>query len=170
MFGLFRTKLPMVRLDAVDHPTLGRLEPHEEFPGVLRGAVNVDGAEVEVWLAPDGGPLDAALRLATDAVSVLRELDASCRMLIAKDSLNSYNSDWRFGTAVQADGSTKNFEKPPFNEEQFASTLTPTMLEITGGNTIAFSYSDGDMFWGHSLCLTSFDGLALTDVTVEMLG
>ncbi len=160
----------MVRLDALDHPILGRLEPHEKLSGVLRSVVNVDGAQLEVWVAPDGGPLEAALRLATDAASILSELDARCRMLIANDSLASYNSDWRFGAAVQTDGTTKNFEKPALNEEQFASTLTPTTLEITGANMLAFMYSDGDLFWGHTLCLTSFDGLALTDVTVEMLG
>jgi hypothetical protein len=170
VFVLFKTKPPKVRLDALDHPILGRLEPHEELPEVLRSVINVGGAEVEVWVAPDGGPLDAALRLATDAASGLSELDARCRMLIANDSLASYNSGWRFGAVVQADGSTKNFEKPCLNAEQFASTLTPTTLEVTGDNTIALWYSDGDMFWGHSLCLTSFDGLALTDVTVEMLG
>lgn len=35
---------------------------------------------------------------------------------------------------------------------------------------LAFWYADGDMFAGHILCLTSFDGLALTDVNVEMQG
>lgn len=170
MFGLFKTKPPMVKLNALDHPILGRLEPHEKLSGVLRSVVNMNGADVEVWIVPDGGPLEATLRLATDAASVLSELDARCRKFIANDSLAAYNSDWRFGGEVQADGSTKTFEKPPFNEEQFASMLTPTTLEFTGDNTIALSYSDGDMFWGHCLCLTSFDGLALTDLTVEMLG
>lgn len=160
----------MVRLDAIDHPILGRLEPHEELSGVLRSVADVGGAQIEVWIAPDGGPLEAVLGLATEAASMLNELDARCRTLIAIDSLASYNSDWRFGAALQADGTTKNFEKPALNEEQFVSMLTPTTLEITGANMIAFSYSDGDMFWGHSLCLTSFDGLALTDVTVETQG
>lgn len=170
VFGLFKTKPPTVKLDALDHPILGRLEPHEKLSGVLCSVVNVDGIEVDVWVAPDGGLLAATLRLATDAVSAFSELDARCRKLIANDRLASYNSDWRFGAEVQADGSTKTFEKPLFNEAQFASTLTPTTLEFTGGNTIAFSYSDGGMFWGHCLCLTSFDGLTLTDVTVGMLG
>lgn len=160
----------MVRLDAIDHPILGRLEPHEKLSGVLRSVADVGGAKIEVWIAPDGGPLEAVLGLATDAASMLNELDARCRTLIANDSLTSYNSDWRSGAALHADGTTKNFEKPALNEEQFASMLTPTTLEITGAKMIAFSYSDGDMFWGHSLCLTSFDGLTLTDVTVEMQG
>lgn len=126
MFGLFKTKPPMVKLDALDHPILGKLEPHEKLSGVLRSVVNMDGAEVEVLIVPDGGPLEATLRLATDAASVLSELDARCRKLIANDSLAGYNSDWRFGAEVQADGSTKSFEKPPFNEEKFTSMLTPS--------------------------------------------
>ena len=62
------------------------------------------------------------------------------------------------------------FEKPELTETEFAAKLSPTSFQVTGGGLLDFWYFDGEMFWGHSVGLTSFDGLALTDVHVGMFG
>jgi len=100
----------------------------------------------------------------------LAELDASCRTLIAADLLQSYNSEWRFGRVAKADGATEEFEKPALTETELAAKLSPTSFQVTGGGLLGFWYSDGEVFWGHSVGLTSFDGLALTNVLVGMFG
>lgn len=112
----------------------------------------------------------AAVTLAADAISSFAELDVRCRALVAADCLAAYNSDWRFGAVPKADGTMEEFEKPLLTEAQFVSALKPTALEITGASLLALSYEVGEMFWGHWVCVTSFDGLALTDTNVELRG
>ena len=114
--------------------------------------------------------MEAAVALAANAVSIFTELDVRCRALVAVDLLASYNSDWRFGAVLKADGTTDEFVKPIITETQFVSALTPTALEITGAKLLALSYAAGEMFWGHCVCVTSFDGLTLTDTNVELQG
>lgn len=170
MFGLTKKKPPFVRLDVVDHPILGRLESSEKGSGVLGGAVTVGGMTIDISVAPDGAPMEVALALAADAVSMLAELDVRCRALVAADFLTSYNSDWRFGAVLKAHGRTEEFEKPLLTEAQFVSALTPAALDVTGAKLLSLSYTAGEMFWGHWVCITSFDGLTLTDTNVELQG
>jgi hypothetical protein len=125
LFGLTKKKPPLVRLDAFDHPILGRLEPCEKVSGVLGGSVTVGGTTIDISVAPDGDPMEAALALAGDAVSMFTELDVRCRALVAVDFLASYNSDWRFGEVGKADGTTEEFEKSLITEAQLVSALTP---------------------------------------------
>jgi len=170
LFGLTKKKPSFVRLDALDHPILGRLDPSEKVSGVLGGSVTVGGTTIDISVDPDGGPLETALALAADAVSMLAQLDVRCRALVVVDFFASYNSDWRFGAVVKADGTTEEFEKPLLTEAQFVSALNPAELEITGAKLLALSYAAGEMFWGHWVCVTSFDGLTLTDTNVELQG
>jgi hypothetical protein len=159
-----------IKLAGLDHPVLGRLEPHETLSGVLATFTKLGDVQLAIWVDPDGGPLDDALRLAASAMPALAELDARCRMLISADLLPTYNTGWRFGRAAGADGEMVEFERPLLTEAEFSAKLSPTSFQVTGGSLIEFWYSDGEMFWGHSVGLTSFDGLALTDVYVEMFG
>lgn len=159
-----------MKLTGLDHPILGRLEPHEALSGVLATSKQLGDVQIDVWVDPDGGPLDDVLRLAATAVPVLAELDTRCRALIAADLLPAYNTGWRFGRVARADGAMEEFEKPLLTDVEFAANLSPTSFQVTGARVIDFWYSDGQMFWGHSVGLTSFDGLALTDVYVEMFG
>lgn len=170
LFGLSKKKPQSVRLDAVDHPVLGRLEAANKVSGVLSGSVTIGSKPLEIAVVLDGEPLETALTFAAEAVLNFSDLDVRSRALVAAHCLASYNSDWRFGAMQQADGTWEKFEKPLLTEEQFASKLTPDELEITGASLIALTYSAGEMFWGHWVCVTSFDGLTLTDTDVELRG
>lgn len=170
MFGLTKKKPSFVRLDVVDHPVLGHLNPSDRVSGVLVGSVTAAELTIGIFVNPDGAPLEPALAFAAAAVSKFAELDARCRALVADDCLTAYNSNWRFGSVAKADGTTERFEKPLLTEPQFVAALTPTEIETTGAELLAVAYAAGDMFWEHSICVTSFDGLTLTDVRVELQG
>jgi hypothetical protein len=58
----------------------------------------------------------------------------------------------------------------PASYTEIQTLPTPVALEVTGAKLLALSYSAGEMFWGHSVCVTSFDGLTLTDTNVELQG
>lgn len=170
MFGLTRKKPSFVRLDVVDHPILGRLSPSDMVSGVLVGSVTAGDLTIGLSVNPDGSPLETAIAFAADAVSKFAELDVRCRALVADDCLTAYNSNWRFSSVAKADDTTEQFEKPLLSEAQFVAALTPTELETTGAELLAVCYAAGEMFWEHSICVTSFDGLTLADARVELQG
>jgi hypothetical protein len=93
-----------------------------------------------------------------------------CSALIADESLDSYNSNWRIGDVLQADGRTTRLERPELTGEEFRSRLALRSVEVTGSGLASIWYECGDLFWGHSFSVTSFDGASFTDVRVELQG
>ena len=71
-------------------------------------------------------------------------------------------------STCRADGTTEQFERSLLTEAQFVAALMPTELETTGTELLAITYAAGEMFWEHSICVTSFDGLSLADARVEL--
>jgi hypothetical protein len=155
---------------AVDHPILGRLAPHGDDQSTLVGLAPHGARSVTLRVAADDSELGAALELATSAVQSLLVLDAQARKLVSDASLKSYNDEWRFGTSLMADGSARGFEKPALTEDEFCAQLQLEAVEANGATCLTFSYTDGGLFWGHSHYVSSFDGLAMQDVNVSMLG
>jgi hypothetical protein len=103
-------------------------------------------------------------------VGSIKALDAKSRALIAEDSLEGYNSGWRFGEVTPPNGTTEPFEKPALTAAEFCEKLKLEAVEVTGPNTLIFWYGDDEMFWGHSLYMTSFDGVTMKDTHVSMFG
>ena len=154
----------------IEHPLLGSLQPDERFPASLAGRIAYGLGFIAIRIDPDGTPMDGALALASSVVESLAELDSKCRSLIAEDSLDGYNSDWRFGETVNPDGSRTPFERPELARSEFCAKLQFESLEVTGQSTLTFWYGDDDMFWGHSLYVASFDGTTFSDTHVAMFG
>ena len=151
---------------AVSHPMLGALAGTEEE---LRGEASLGAQQVTLTIRPDGGPLDEALRLAVEVVAQLLTLHERSLRKITDESLESYNNDWRVGQKVDADGKAVDFEKPMLSAAEFSAQLTLVDVEACGRDLVALWYDCGDLFWGHSFCATSFDGVA-GDFDVQMLG
>jgi len=155
---------------ALAHPILGRLAPLDDDPSTLAGSIGFGTQAVALRITADDSELAAALELAVSAAQSLLVLDARARILVAETSLHSYNDEWRFGTSLMADGSAREFEKPALTQEQFCAQLTLETIEASGAACLTFWYQDGGLFWGHSHHVASFDGLAMQDVRVSLLG
>lgn len=139
-------------------------------PDGFRTTVLYRERELNVSISLDGCPRESTLGLANHVTAHIASLDDKCKGLIAADSLASYNEGWRMGERLLPDGSTIPFENPELEEREFCERLELTALEITGDQTVTFWYDCGDLFWGHSIYVTSFDGLGFEDTSVEMFG
>lgn len=155
---------------AVEHAFLGILTPDKNVSSVLVAQTAYESRLVEIRVSKDDTSTDEALLLADSAVRSLKNIDIRARLLLADDCLDGYNSDWRFGDAQLEDGSTKAFDKPMLSREDFCTNVQLKTIEICGNSTITLWYSDDDMFWGHDLFVTSFDGLSFADTHVSMSG
>jgi len=159
-----------VPVNPVEHPILGALTPDKTHPHTLVGQVAYGEGFIAVQISPDNKSMDAALSLMADAVSSLADLDEKCRRLIATDSLEGYNTRWRFGQRALTNGAFENFEKPLLSEKEFRANLQFQSVEATGDSLLTLWYGDNDMFWGHGLYVDSFDGVQFKDTHVSMFG
>jgi hypothetical protein len=152
-------------------------EPADDCLSVLiptkegfKSSILNQGHDVEISIDFDGSSPESTLALARKVVTDVQSNDDKCRSRIADELLDSYNDGWRMGEAVQPDGSMKPFEHPRLDKPQFCDRLALASIEVTGDETAALSYECGDLFWGHSLSITAFDGARFEDVHVQMLG
>jgi len=136
----------------------------------LKGAVAFGASEVAITICPDGQPLESAIALGEGVVNTLEAVHEKCCKLIADESLDSYNGNWRIGDVLQSDGSTTRVEGPELTEREFLSRLVLKSIEVTGSELASVWYECGELFWGHSFNVTAFDGASFTDVRVELQG
>lgn len=167
MFGLFGKKTQMRPLPDLDHPTMGRLVGSS---GVLEGTVGSALGVIAISINPDGQPLEAALSLAERAMNCIAALNDRGCDLVAANSLDAYNSDWRFGERLKAGGATERFENPLLSKDEFIASLKLSTVEVTGSTLITLWFECGEMFWGHNFSVASFDGVEFNDVRVELQG
>ena len=150
--------------------------PSANLQGLTRTSSGYEGVlrllerDVKVTIDFDGCSEDSTLNLAEQIVGSIRGIDEKCRNLIADDSLDGYNSDWRTGQVLQPDGSTRSFENPEMERHEFIERLLLSSIGVSGDQTSDIWYECGDLFWGHSLFVTAFDGVAFDDVHVQMFG
>jgi len=167
MFGLFRKTIQVRPLPDLEHPTMGHLAGSS---GALEGAVGSALGAIAISINPDGGTLEAALALAEEAMNDIAALnDRGCN-LVAANSLDAYNSDWRFGERIKDGGARERFENPPLSKDEFIASLKLSSVEVTGSTLITLWFECGEMFWGHNFSVTSFDGIRFSDVQVELQG
>ncbi|GHA76754.1 DUF2262 domain-containing protein [Cognatilysobacter bugurensis] len=154
----------------IEHPVLGNLTPCRELPGSLCGQLRYGEDLIDLTVSPDNKGIECALVLATSLAQSLEHLDFTCRRLVADTSLEGYNSDWRFGLVAQGDGTFERVEEPPLTREDFCRNLKLSSIVASGEAMLLFYYGDSDMFGGHSVEVTSFDGTAFQDTDVSLVG
>jgi hypothetical protein len=138
------------------------MRPHTTFSDSLAGHIQAGAATIKLTVRPDGELMEKAIALAMQVVGDIVALDARARALIAAEFLESYNSHWRFGDVER--------EVPALNVVEFCDTLSFEEVEATGSGMVTLWYGDGDMFAGHNLYVSSFDGVTMKDVNVSMFG
>ena len=139
-------------------------------PDGFKAKLPIQGRELDIFISLDGCSSESTFGLANQVATQVTLLDDKCQSLIAAEFLASYNEDWRMGETGQPDGSTVPFENPLLEEQEFCKKLALTTIEITGDQTTTLWYNCGDLFWGHSLFVTAFDGITFEDTSAQMFG
>ena len=150
------------------HPVLGEVTQEE---GKEEGTTIVlyDERRIEISISGDEIPYEEALEVAASMVQLLPKLDSRAKQLAAAGLTENYNNGWNEYDEQQEDGTYKTVRHPKLTQEEFASKLSLRTVNVTG-EMIDFFYDDQNMFWGHSVVVTSMDGVAFADTTVEIFG
>lgn len=149
---------------------LPELKTDPKSPDRLLGVVPFAGRLVAFSIEIDGSPAKEVMDYASRAVDALGDLDAMARQVAAKKLLPEYNSRWREFVRVGPDGHDVAISELELGESDFMSRLTLTSLRATGDSSLTLRYDDDLMFAGHSVFVTSFDGMQFADAYAEIFG
>jgi hypothetical protein len=152
------------------HPQLGELIPSEDLPHTVEGRVEHNGHSVGLVIDPDDQDLDAALSVAVMVVASLKELDRKARAIISQDLLEEYNSYWNEYELWNDDGTSQTIRNPKLHADEFERRFILYTIKICGVSVIDFWYEDDELFSGHSVFVSSFDGIEFADAKAQLYG
>ena len=126
---------------------------HTDDPTSYEGTVVLNGEELGVSIIlEDEGETEKIEQLMNTLFGGIDTLLPKAKECIAEEFLELYNDNWRFGDDDEDDP-----DKPELTKEQFMEALSLQSLLFYSEDVEAF-FDDNDMFLGHSLIASEFDG------------
>ena len=122
-------------------------------PTSYEGTVVLNGEEFGVSIIlEDEGETEKVEQLMSTFISEIDTLLPKAKECIANEFLDLYNDNWRFGDDDEDDP-----DKPELTKEEFMEALSLQSLLFYSEDVEVF-FDDNDMFFGHSLIASDFDG------------
>ena len=132
-------------------------------PTSYEGTVVLNGEEFGVSIIlEDEGETEKVEQLMSTFISEIDTLLPKAKECIANEFLDLYNDNWRFGNDDEDDP-----DKPELTKEEFMEALSLRSLLFYSEDVEVF-FDDNDMFLGHSLIASDFDGENFNDA--QMFG
>ena len=123
----------------------------------------VGGEELGVSIIlEDEGETEKVEQLMNTFFNEIDTLSPKAKECIANEFLDLYNDNWRFGDEDEDDP-----DKPELTKKEFMEALSLRSLLFYSEDIEVF-FDDNDMFLGHSLIASEFDGENFNDA--QMFG
>ena len=136
---------------------------HTDDPTSYDGMVVINGEELRVdIILEDEGETEKIEQQMNSFFSEINTLLPKAKECIANEFLDLYNDNWRFGDEDEDDP-----DKPELTKEKFMESLSLQSLLFYSEDIEVF-FDDNDMFLGHSLIASEFDGENFNDA--QMFG
>ena len=136
---------------------------HTDDPTSYDGTVVINGKVLSVdIILEDEGETKKIEQLMNTFLSEINTLLPKAKECIAEKYLDLYNDNWRFGDDDEDDP-----DKPELTKEEFIEALSLQSLLFYSEDIEVF-FDDNDMFLGHSLIASEFDGENFNDA--QMFG
>ena len=154
-----------------DDVQLGQVRPAPREPNAFVASVPFNDGQVDLIIDPEFGgvTLDESLPLARTVADRLEALIEKARIAAADALCETYNSSWREYDEKQADGSFKEATMPELSPNAFGAALGLTSVAVRGTD-LEFFFDDGGLFAGHSVVVSTFDGLDFEKVDAQLFG
>ena len=122
-------------------------------PTSYDGTVVVGGKELGVSIIlEDEGETEKVEQLMSTFFNEIDTLLPKAKECIANEFLDLYNDNWRFGGDDEDDP-----DKPELTKEEFMEAISLQSFLFFSEEVKVF-FDDNDMFFGHSLIASDFDG------------
>ena len=136
---------------------------HTDDPTSYEGTVVLNGEELGVSIIlEDESETEKIEQLMNTLFGGIDTLLPKAKECIAEEFLELYNDNWRFG-----DDDENDPDKPELTKEEFMEALSLQSLLFYSEDVEVF-FDDNDMFLGHSLIASAFDGENFNDA--QMFG
>ena len=136
---------------------------HTDDPTSYEGTVVLNGEELGVSIIlEDESETEKIEQLMNTLFGGIDTLLPKAKECIADEFLELYNDNWRFG-----DDDENDPDKPELTKEEFMEALSLQSLLFYSEDVEVF-FDDNDMFLGHSLIASEFDGENFNDA--QMFG
>lgn len=159
----------MAQLQTIHDSELGSLEEDPKLPGTLVTNLSVGGHSVTLHLVPDDGEIEECVQLAKALVKSFAEVEIKARRVAGEKLLGRYNENWRMFSRINKGGQWEDVTNPELTLGAFADRLHLQAIEVSPA-TIEFCFGDDNLFAGHAIFVTSFDGLGFTDADASLFG
>ena len=134
---------------------------HTDDPTSYDGTVVINGEELRVdIIIEDEGDTEKIEQQMNNFFSEIDTLSPKAKECIAEKYLELYNDNWRFG-----DDDKDDEDKPELTKEQFIEALSLRSFLFYSEDVEVF-FDDNDMFLGHSLIASDFDGENFNDAEI----
>ena len=125
---------------------------HTDDPTSYDGTVVINGEELRVdIILEDEGDTEKIEQQMNTFFSEIDSLSQKAKECIAHEFLDLYNDNWRFGDDED------DPDKPELTKEEFMEALHLQSFLFFSEEVKVF-FDDNDMFFGHSLIASDFDG------------
>ena len=136
---------------------------HTDDPTSYEGTVVLNEEELGVSIIlEDESETEKIEQLMNTLFGGIDTLLPKAKECIAEEFLELYNDNWRFG-----DDDENDPDKPELTKEEFMEALTLQSFLFYSEDVEVF-FDDNDMFLGHSLIASEFDGENFNDA--QMFG
>ena len=126
---------------------------HTDDPTSYEGMVVLNGEELGVSIIlEDESETEKIEQLMNTLFGGIDTLLPKAKECIAEEFLELYNDNWRFG-----DDDENDPDKPELTKEEFMEALSLQSFLFYSEDVEVF-FDDNDMFLGHSLIASEFDG------------
>ena len=126
---------------------------HTDDPTSYEGTVVLNGEELGVSIIlEDESETEKIEQLMNTLFGGIDTLLPKAKECIAEEFLELYNDNWRFG-----DDDENDPDKPELTKEEFMKALSLQSFLFYSEDVEVF-FDDNDMFLGHSLIASEFDG------------
>lgn len=102
----------------------------------------LSGQSINVSISPEDTDPSIVFQRVRHTMSAILEVEVNLRRTKADKLLNLYNTTWNDGLAI--------------NQEEFINRITLDAIAFSPDGSANLYYSDGDLFWGHTI-ITAID-------------
>ncbi len=147
---------------------LGKLVAQKDCPEILVGQVDIQSYSISVEIDPDDCSVESATSLAEKIVTSLKQYDQIARNIINRDLLETYNSDGTEKSQTGCDESGENIQNSKLSPDEFQKLFTLKSVGICGDNCVDILYDTDNLFSGHSVYVTSFEGVDFSGASAQL--
>ena len=174
MWGFFKKRFAPetkdIRLSSSDvEAVFGSLRSDPKRSNLLVGSFSIGRRAIELRIDPDDRTLEECHGVARELLTRFQDMNGKALSVASDTLLSNYNENWRDYSEKQEDGSYVDVSRPELDRSAFEESIRITCVSVIG-TMVEFLYSDEGLFHGHTIVVSSFDGLDFSDTNAVLFG